>query len=244
MKPLGIIAPVLVLMFALACGGGSSSSSPSSPSNPTSPPTPVATRIIDVTSAKDFGAVEVGGSYELGFRILNTGTAPLTITSLRVSPGHESVFTMKFEVPPTGHSIQPGESNALFVLLRFVPSSVQSYTGVLTVLGDQTSGSNTMTYSGVGTPPTPEWSLSGNGDKAFDMPPKVRRFRFVADFTGERAEVTWYLGGKLDYSTVMGTSTGLTHVEVTGSTGSSSHFELKCPSDVRWSFTEMKQAPL
>ena len=35
MKPLGIIAPVLVQMSALACGGGESSSSPSSPSPPT-----------------------------------------------------------------------------------------------------------------------------------------------------------------------------------------------------------------
>lgn len=42
MKPLGIVATALVLIVALACGGGSSSSSsaPSAPSTPTPPPTP------------------------------------------------------------------------------------------------------------------------------------------------------------------------------------------------------------
>ena len=45
MKPLGIISPVLVLMFALACGGGGSSSAPSTPAAPTPTPTPTPTTI-------------------------------------------------------------------------------------------------------------------------------------------------------------------------------------------------------
>jgi hypothetical protein len=232
-----IVAPVLFALFASACGGGSSSSppAPSAPSAPTPTPTPTATRIIDVFSDKDFGEVEVGGAVILGFVIRNTGTATLTVTSLTVSPGHESVFTMKY----TGDTIPPGELNQRHVLLRFAPGSVQSYTGVLTVRGDQTSGKNTLNYSGVGTPSTPIWTLSGNGARVFDMPAKVRNFLFTADYAGDRAELVVYREGSPSFSAVLGTATGGTHYEVSGI--SSGHYDVRCPSDVRWSFAERKQ---
>lgn len=246
MKPLGIVAQVLVLMFAFACGGGGSSS-PSSPSTPSPPPpTPVVTRIISLPNEPAFCVVEVGGSVQLGLGIENTGTAPLTVTGITFS-AHETVFTVS-PTFPFPNTIAPGM--AVYPRLQFAPASAQSYTGVLTVHGNQTSGNNTLNYSGVGTPPTSLWTLSGSGDKAFDMPAKVRNFLFVADYTGDRAEVTYYADGRQQFpAEVIGTASGVTHFEQPSirlcrpeAPGSDTRFEVKTAAGVRWSFTERKQS--
>ncbi len=236
MPRLLVVIPSLVLL--VACGGGSTPTAPAPVPTPT--PTPAATRIIDVTSELAFGDVEVGGSVTLGFRIRNTGTAPLTVTGLTFST-HDAVFTTKFTFP---YTVSGGDSQAVFPQLTFAPIAVQSYTGVLTVNGDQTSGNDRMDYSGIGTPPTPVWALSGSGDKVFDMPAKVRNYLLTADYSGDRAEFTYYHGETQQVVRVLGTTTGLTHLEIQGvkNPERGTQVEVRSSAGVNWSFTERKQA--
>lgn len=122
------------VLSAAACGGGSSS--------PTSPTPSTPTRVINVSGNLAFGDVPVGSSRDLSFTISNSGSAALTVTSLSVSGGLVSQTAASW----TSGQIQAGGSQV--VTVRFAPTTAGSYSGTVTVNGDQTSGTNTIAISG------------------------------------------------------------------------------------------------
>ena len=127
------VLTVLVILFAVSCGGSSSSNNNSLPTAPT-PPAP--TRVINVTGDLNFGQVTVGDAQTRFMTITNNGTAMLTVTGLTGPCG--GFFTVSW----SGGTISPGASQT--VSIRFSPTAVQNCTGVVTVNGDQTGGTNTI----------------------------------------------------------------------------------------------------
>lgn len=144
------LLPLLLLPVAIACGGGGSST-PTSPS-PT-PSTP--TRIVGVSGNLSFGDVAVGSSRDLTYTITNSGTSTLTITGTTISGGLASQTVFSF----TNGTIPAGASQT--VTVRFQPTTAGSYSGTITVNGDQTSGSNTVPISGNAVGPTFQGTWSG-----------------------------------------------------------------------------------
>ncbi len=132
MKRLISIVPVIV---AVACSGNNSSSS-STPAAPTSPTPAALTRVINVTGDLNFGQVTVGDSPTKFITIANSGTGTLTVSGI-TGPCGGSFF-----VSFANGAISPASSQNVSV--RFAPTAAQSCTGVVTVNGDQTSGTNTI----------------------------------------------------------------------------------------------------
>jgi hypothetical protein len=136
----GVVTGALVTV--MACGG--SGGSPTSPSSST--PT---TRVISISGSLAFGSVLVGESRALSFTIANTGTSPLTVTSVQ---GPDS-FVPQSTVSWFQGTIGAGGSQVVTVTFR--PTSAGNHSGVLTVVADQTSGANTISVSAQGSIPTP-----------------------------------------------------------------------------------------
>jgi hypothetical protein len=145
--------PFLCLTLSLAaagCGGDGGSS----PTAPSATP-PAATRVISVSGNLAFGDVPVGSQRDLSFTIANTGTATLTVSSLTVSGGLAAHTTASW----TNGTIAAGGSQT--VTVRFAPTSAGSYSGVVTAVGDQTGGSNTVAITGNATGASAAGSWSG-----------------------------------------------------------------------------------
>jgi hypothetical protein len=146
----GVAAAILLSSLSWACSG--SASSPSS--TPTTP-----TRIVALNGNLGFGALPVGASQTNSLTVSNLGNSALTISGMTVSGGFASVLTSSW----TSGTIAAGGSQV--VSLRFAPTAAQTYTGTLTVNGDQTSGTNSATISGAGVdaapPPPTTHTLSG-----------------------------------------------------------------------------------
>lgn len=140
------VALALPLLLA-ACGG-----------NPTAPsPGPSTTRVMVLTGDLAFNQVDIGQTATATFTIGNTGTAPLTVTSITGT----GPLTSQAAVDWTAGVIAPGASQE--VRVAFYPLSLGTYSGVLMVSGDQTSGTNTIPYSAevvAGTPFAGSWSGS------------------------------------------------------------------------------------
>lgn len=138
------LLPALLLPFTLACGGGDSS--PTGPSGTPAPSSP--TRVIAVSGNLSFGDVAVGSQRDASFTIANTGTSTLTVSGLSVSGGLASQLAASW----TSGAIAPGATQT--VTIRFQPTTAGSYSGTVTVNGDQTSGNNTLPVSANATAPT------------------------------------------------------------------------------------------
>jgi hypothetical protein len=133
---------VALLPFLFACSG-KDSSSPTGPSSTPGPSTP--TRVIAVSGNLAFGDVPVGSQRDLSFAIANSGTAAPTVTGTTISGGLAAHTLFSF----TNGTIAAGTTQTVSV--RFQPTSAGSYSGTVTVNGDQTSGANTIAISGNAT---------------------------------------------------------------------------------------------
>jgi hypothetical protein len=71
----------------------------------------------------------------------------VTVSGITVTNGLGSVFTPSF----TRGTIAAGASQQ--ATIQFSPSAALTYSGMLAVNGDQTSGTNTIAISGTGTQP-------------------------------------------------------------------------------------------
>jgi len=117
--------------------------------------------VIGLNGNLGFGVVPVGSSLTNTLTISNGGNSVLTITGLTVSNGLSSVLTASF----TSGTIAAGGSQR--VDIRFTPTAAQTYSGTLTVNGDQTSGGNSAPLSGTGslpagsTPAATTYAVSG-----------------------------------------------------------------------------------
>jgi hypothetical protein len=132
---------VLLLISAWACGGNSMPTAPSTPATPT--------RIIGLSGNLAFGSVMVGQSATATLTITNSGNSTLTVSGMTITGGLETVFSPSW----TSGTIAAGGSQQ--VTARFAPTVAQSYSGIVTVNGDQTSGTNTIAISAAGVVPAP-----------------------------------------------------------------------------------------
>ncbi|HEX8031357.1 MAG TPA: choice-of-anchor D domain-containing protein [Vicinamibacterales bacterium] len=105
------------------------------------PTTPSPTSTMTLSGNLAFGNVTVGSTATSTMTITNSGTSPLTITSVT----YPNAFTGAFSsgTIPAGGTQQ--------VTVTFTPAAAQSYGGNITVDGNQASGStNTIAVSGAG----------------------------------------------------------------------------------------------
>ena len=131
----------LIVGFVLAGSGCDKKSSTA----PSPPPTPTPTRVIALTGNLTFGSVEIGSSKDATLTIRNTGNTTLNISGMTGPQGYSASWT-------SGPIVANGQQD---VTVRFSPTEERSYSGTLTINGDQTSGTNTIAISGTGTPPPP-----------------------------------------------------------------------------------------
>ena len=124
--------PIVLLLTLAACGGGGG------PTTPTVAPTSA----IALSGNLDFGNVLVGTSWNATLTISNSGNTALTVTSITGPSG----FTASF----TSGTIAAGSSQA--VTIGFTPSAPGDYSGTVTVIGNQSSGTNTIKISAMALP--------------------------------------------------------------------------------------------
>jgi hypothetical protein len=211
---------------AARCGGDKGT-----PTSPT--PTSSQTRVIALEGDLSFGDVPIGTSVERSFRIRNTGNATLTITGMTVPSGGGSVFASSFTNGTIG---QGGVQN---VTLRFSPTENKSYSGALTVNGDQTSGNNTMGINARGQRPL--FTRSGVGASVFDMPTDVSRIQVNGSYNGNCENFVVSVGGRLVVNEILGSCS-----VASGRTYSGQHLvsggvtEVKLSTNVSWAITEIR----
>ena len=221
----------VVLLFCgsvLACGG----------SSPTSPTPAASTRIINVSGDLAFGNVNLGNSPTRTFTIANSGNAVLTFTGMNAVGGTGNAG---FTASPTSGTVAPGSSVA--VTVRFTPTLAQSYSNVLTVAADHTSGNNTINVSGTGVNNSPLWTQSGTGDSVFDMPTTVARVRIQATPTTNCQNFIVRIGGRAStVNVILGTCSvaDAPSLDSTYLTGGGGVVQITSSTGVRWTFTEVR----
>lgn len=142
-----LLAALCVLGPLTACSGGGGNT-PTSPSTPT--PTP--TRIISISGTLAYGSVGVGQTSDRTVTIANSGNESLVVTGMTGPEGYTASWT--------SGTIVAGGSQA--VTVRFAPTAATTYNGTVTVNGNHTSGTNTITVTGSGMQTGPRTSF-GNG---------------------------------------------------------------------------------
>jgi hypothetical protein len=118
--------------------------------NEKTPTTPTPTSAITLSGNMNFGSVTVGSTGSATLTIANTGAGELTVTSVSYPTGFSGTFASG-TVPANG-------SQAITV--TFTPTAAQSYSGNITVTGNQASGTNSIAVSGAGVA-IPTFTLSG-----------------------------------------------------------------------------------
>jgi hypothetical protein len=131
---------IVLAAMSVKCGDDKS---PTSPTPPASTPT----RVIGLSGNLAFGDVAVGANKDTTLTISNTGNAALNITGISVT----STLGPHTSVNWTNGTIAPGGSQN--VTYRFAPTAAGTFSGTVTVNGDQTSGTNTIAVSGTGLAP-------------------------------------------------------------------------------------------
>jgi len=101
------------------------------------------TRIIRLDGDLAFGSVQVGSSAQRTLTIYNDGNSTLSVSSISYPSGFSGSWS---------GTIGAGSSHD--VTVTFSPSSATTYSGNVSVSSDATSGTNTRSISGTGTPVT------------------------------------------------------------------------------------------
>jgi len=134
-----------LLTALVLCSLVSSCSSSNSPTTPGATPTPpVATRIIGLTGDLVFGDVVAGSTATRTFTIANSGNAMLTVSGMTAPSSVSSAYKSSWRCG----TIAAGSSQS--VTITFAPTAAITYNGTLTVNGDQTSGTNSLPFTGAG----------------------------------------------------------------------------------------------
>lgn len=127
-----------------------------------------ATRVIGISGDLAFGEVGVGSiPPERTMIITNTGNSTLTVSSIEYPAGFSGNWSSG--IIPAG--------SLRSVIVKFSPTAVTSYGGVVTVNCDYTAGVNTTTASGTGVIATRIISVSGDlnfGEVDIEAPPPQR----------------------------------------------------------------------
>jgi hypothetical protein len=131
---------VAAAALSLNCGGGSDGGGGSA-TTPTSPTVTTPTRVIAVSGNLSFGQVTVGSSQTATMTISNSGNSVITVSSIFAT----SSFVPHSTVSWSSGTIAAGGSQNVTVTFR--PTVAGSFSGTLTVNGDQTSGTNSIAFS-------------------------------------------------------------------------------------------------
>jgi hypothetical protein len=134
---------LVIALAALSVKCGGDDKSPTSPTPPASTPT----RVISLGGNLAYGDVAVGSFKDATLTVSNTGNAPLTISGIQVT----STLGPHTSADWRGGTIAPGGTQN--VGFRFSPTAAGTFNGTVTVSGDQTSGTNTIAFSGTGMAP-------------------------------------------------------------------------------------------
>ena len=137
MRVLRTSAGLIALALIAACGKDT-------------PVAPTPTSTIALSGNMNFGSVTVGTTGTASLSIANTGTGDLTVTSVTYPSGFTGTFTSG-TIAANGSQV---------VTVTFAPTAAQTYTGTITVAGNQASGTNTIPVSGTGVS-LPTFTLSG-----------------------------------------------------------------------------------
>ena len=137
MRMLRTSAGLLVLALMAACGKDT-------------PAAPTPTSAIALSGNMNFGNITVGTTGTSTLTIANTGAGELTVTSVSYPSGFTGTFTSG-TIAANGSQV---------VTVTFAPIAAQSYSGNITVTGNQASGTNTIAVSGAGVA-IPTFTLAG-----------------------------------------------------------------------------------
>jgi Abnormal spindle-like microcephaly-assoc'd, ASPM-SPD-2-Hydin len=195
-------------------------------------PTPALARIISLDGDMAFGTIGVGSSWEATLRISNSGTEPLTVTGVSVTPSN-GVYSSSW----TSGTIAAGSSQT--ATIRFTPLGAVSYNGTLIVSGNYTSGTNRMPISGTGQRDIP-FRRSGSGNAEFFMPTDVERVRIVATYTGNSSSFMVDNGYFLLVEERLGTAWNQTRYDGTHPTPGGGYIGITNSSGVAWAFEEIR----
>jgi alpha-tubulin suppressor-like RCC1 family protein len=158
-------------------------------------------RVIALSGSLAFGDVTVGATATRTLTIANSGNSALTVTGITYPAGFTGAWS---------GTIPAGGSQA--VTVTFAPTAVASYSGPVTVGGDQTSGANTTAVSGSGRAPGP---LSAS-------PPTLRFGATKAGAAGSLTTVTCSQPVTVSFAgagTSWTATTGKTWLQLTNATG-------------------------
>lgn len=215
----------LVLLFVIAACGNDS------PTGPTPPPTQ--TRILALNGALSFGDVEVGGEAFRAVTLTNQGNAPLTITRFTMTD------TDSFAVSWTGGTIAAGGQQV--ANFRFRPTEARSYSGTITIVGDQTAGSSTMQYVGAGIRTGPVWERTGTGADVFDMPAGITRLRITGTYSGRCENFIVRVGNRTAVNVILGSCSVADSQNYEGTHSvSGTQVEVTHASGVNWKIAEVR----
>lgn len=112
---------------------------------------PIITRIIGLSGNLDFGTILAGKTATRTLTITNTGTDPLTVSSLSYPPGFSGFWS--------GTIAAAGSRT---VTVTFSPFAQGTYGGTIRVNGDQTDGSDTIAVTGTAMPVSRIMSVTGD----------------------------------------------------------------------------------
>lgn len=192
---------LLIVAVALIVSGCDKKSATEPTPTPTPAPAPAATRIIALAGAMDFGKIQVGQSFQATLNIRNNGNAPLTITGITGNNGITSVLKASW----TSGTIPPNSS--VDSAIAFMPTAAITYGGTLQINGDQTSGTNTIAFTGTGSlDGLPIYRATGSGNQVIDgMPSYVTRVRVTGSFSGSCQNFVIYVNNRLIVNEILGT---------------------------------------
>jgi MBG domain/Domain of unknown function (DUF4214)/MBG domain (YGX type)/Abnormal spindle-like microcephaly-assoc'd, ASPM-SPD-2-Hydin/Immunoglobulin domain len=100
------------------------------------------TAIMDLSGSMTFGSVALNSTAQRTLTIFNNGTAPLLVNSISLPNGFSASW-------PSG-TIPPNGSQS--VVVTFSPAAATSYSGLIAVNSNATSGTQSVLASGTGTP--------------------------------------------------------------------------------------------
>lgn len=102
--------------------------------------TAIGTKVIALSGNLNLSNVDLGATATTTLNIANSGNELLTITGIDLPLGYTADWT-------SGTIVASGSKN---VIITFAPTEAKDYNGTITINGDQTSGTNTITVNGIG----------------------------------------------------------------------------------------------
>lgn len=152
------------------------------------PPTPVRTITLKTNDGRtelDFGDVEPGSDATKTFYVCNEGNSALHVSRIEGPAGYSSSAYQEWYDGPDGDpnallNVSPGHCWEAWS--TFTPTTSGPHTGIITVIADQTSGTNTIPVRGNGVFPAVPRRVFGEG--TFVVGKGIAPGRYYADPNG------------------------------------------------------------